>query len=37
MNCLNVFLENIISIDEIDYGIEKKFLRQDLKDKLKRL
>jgi len=29
--------KNIISIDEIDYGIEKKFLRQDLKDKLKRL
>jgi len=27
--------ENIISIDEIDSGIEKKFLRQDLKDKLK--
>ena len=27
--------ENIISIDEIDFGIEKKFLRRDLKDKLK--
>ena len=27
--------ENIISIDEIDSGIERKFLRQDLKDKLK--
>lgn len=27
--------KNIISIDEIDSGIEKKFLRQDLKDKLK--
>ncbi len=26
--------ENIISIDEIDSGIKKKFLRQDLKDKL---
>ena len=26
---------NIISIDEIDSGIEKKFLRQDIKDKLK--
>jgi hypothetical protein len=29
--------KNIISIDEIDSGIEKKFLRQDLKDKLKSL
>ena len=29
--------KNIISNDEIDSGIEKKFLRQDLKDKLKSL
>jgi len=31
-NCIK---ENIISINEIDSAIEKKFLREDLKDKLK--